>query len=131
VRVVGYRPTNSWLQRQVDRRWRAWLTRCLAGAVVVGVTLAAVIGPRQENVRLRYEIATLAQEVARLEREHRRLQIERETLTAPAALQAELPELGLEPVAPDRLAFLTADGRLVSPPTPTPAVVAVRPEARR
>jgi hypothetical protein len=66
VRVVGYRPTNSWLQRQVDRRWRAWLTRCLAGAVVVGVTLAAVVGPRQENVRLRYEIATLSQEVARL-----------------------------------------------------------------
>lgn len=131
MRVVGYRPTNSWLQRQVDRRWRAWLTRCLAGAVVVGVTLAAVIGPRQENVRLRYEIATLAQEVARLEREHRRLQIERETLTAPAALQAELAELGLEPVAADRLAFLTADGRLVRPPTPTPAAAAVRPEARR
>jgi cell division protein FtsL len=131
VRVVGYRPSNNWLQRQVDRRWRAWLTRCLGGAVVVGVTLAAVIGPRQENVRLRYEIATLAQDVARLEREHRRLQIERETLTAPAALQASLDELGLQPVAADRLAFLTADGRLVVPPTPTPAAVAARPEARR
>ena len=112
MRVVGYRPTNAFLRRQVDVRWREWVTRCAVGAVVLGVTLGALVVPRQENVRLRYEIARLTRAVASLDRAQRRLFLEREALASPAALAAQLETLGLSPLTRDRIAYLGDDGRL-------------------
>ncbi len=129
MRVLGYRPGNDWVQRQLDRRWRAWLSRCVAGAAVVAVTLAALVGPRQSNVRLRYEIAQVGDQVAALEREHRQLVLERETLGSPEALSRELPDLGLVGVGRDHVAYLDPGGRLVAAPVRTPAVG--RPTAPR
>lgn len=127
--LASYRPTNPYLRRPVDARWRQWLTRYLLGATAVGITLAAVVGPRQENVRLRYEMAVLQQEVARLERQHSQLLLEREALTSPEVLKNELPDLSLELVGPDRIAYLTPDHRLVPVPTRPPAAVRPRQKA--
>lgn len=133
MRVLGYRPANSWLQRQLDVRWRAWLARCCAGAAAVSVALGALVGPRQENVRLRYQIAQLSASTAQLGRTHRRLLLEREALTSPAALARELGELGLAPVPRERVAYLAADGRLIPAPTrpPRPEAAARRDEVPR
>jgi hypothetical protein len=120
VRVDGYRPANSWLRRQLDTRWQQWLTRCAAGALVVGAVLAAFVAPRQATLQARYRIAKLTQEVNRLEVEARQLELEKEALTSPAALAGQLTELGLAPIPADRVGFLTAAGTLQLPPTPTP-----------
>ena len=117
----GYRPGNRWLARPLDERWRRWLTGCVAGAAVVAVSMAAFVGPRQAVMRMRYEIALLTQEVDRLEREQQRLLLERETLTSPEALARQIEELGLEITPRERVAHLSADGRLLfAPVKPTP-----------
>ncbi|MGE5236486.1 MAG: hypothetical protein ACM3O7_09070 [Acidobacteriota bacterium] len=120
MRVVGYRPRNLFLHRPLDRSWHTWLSRCGIGAAAVSVTLGALVGPRQETVRLRYEIAAVQQAVDALERERRQLLLERETLTSPTALVRELGDLGLATIPRDRVAYLTPDGRLVPAPVPTP-----------
>ncbi len=121
----GYLPANRWLERPLDARWRRWLTWCVGGAVVVGVSMAAFVGPRQAVMRMRYEIAQLTQEVDRIEREQRRLLLEREALTSPDALARQTAELGLEVAPRERVAHLTADGRLLfAPATPVPAKIA-------
>jgi hypothetical protein len=118
----GYLPANRWIERPLDERWRRWLTWCVGGAVVVGVSMAAFVGPRQAVMRMRYEIAQLNQEVDRLEREERRLLLEREALTSPDALARQTGELGLEVVPSERVAHLTVDGHLLfAPPKPTSA----------
>ncbi len=118
----GYQPANRWLERPLDQRWRQWLTGCVCGAVVVGVSMAAFVGPRQAVMRMRYEIAQLTQEVDRLGREQRRLTLEREALTSPEALARQTADLGLEVAPRERVAHLTADGRLLfAPVKPTPA----------
>ena len=114
----GYRPGNRWLARPLDVRWRRWLTGCVAGAAVVGVSMGAFVGPRQSVMRIRYEIAQLTQEVDRLEREQRRLRLERETLTSPETLAGQIAELDLEITPRDRVAHLTVDGRILFAPIP-------------
>ncbi len=122
MRVRGYRPTNTWLRRQLDTRWRRWVWWCFGGATVVSVVMAAFIAPRQTTLRMRYEIAQLTLATQRLEGEQRRLLLEREKLTSPRVLSDELGELGLALVPPDRVAHLMPDGGLLMPrPTPTPA----------
>lgn len=121
MRVTGYRPRNSWLHRQLDRRWHRWVSWCLAGAAVVSVVMAGFVAPRQATLRMRYEIARLTAEVEKLECAQRQLLLEREALTSPAALAGELPALGLGPVTRDRVAHVTATGELVviaAKPTP-------------
>ena len=119
----GYRPGNRWLERPLDERWRRWLTGCVVGAAVVGVSMAAFVGPRQSVMRMRYEIAQLTQEVDRIEREQQRLLLEREALTSPESLARQIAELGLEITPRERVAYLAADGRLLLPPKPaTPGV---------
>ena len=121
MKVGGYRPANSWLRRQLDTRWQRWLVLCFSGAVAVSVVMTAFIAPRQSTLRMRYEIAQLSHAVDRLEREQRHLLLERESLTSPAVLAAELGTLGLAPVEPGTVTFLTPSGELLSPaPTPTP-----------
>jgi hypothetical protein len=112
----GYRPGNRWLERPLDERWRRWLTGCVAGAAVVGVSMGAFVGPRQSVMRMRYEIAQLTKEVDRLERDQRRLRLEREALTSPEALARQIAELGLEITPRERVAHLTADGRILFAP---------------
>jgi hypothetical protein len=122
VKILGYTPRNAYLRRQLDRRWRRWLSLCAAGAVGVVVVLAGIVGPRQTTVHLRYEITQAKEEVDRLEREQRALLLRREADTSRAALAADAASLGLAPVPPDRLLYLTADGSLVRPaPSPTAA----------
>ncbi|MFH1175953.1 MAG: hypothetical protein V1750_01005 [Acidobacteriota bacterium] len=115
-------PQNQWLERELDRRWRAWLTRCLAGATVVGISLAAIVRPDQAVMRARYEMAQLTREVEQLEREHRRLVLEREALTSPIALAGEVEALGLVPVPREQVAHLTPAGRLVFAKAVAPAL---------
>jgi hypothetical protein len=133
VRVVGYRPRNSFLHRPLDRGWRTWLTRCGIGAAVVSVTLGALVGPRQETVKLRYEIARVQQQVDALERQHRQLLLERETLVSPTTLVRELGELDLAPISREQVVYLEGDGRLVPAPvaTPTPPLRAARADGAR
>jgi len=123
----GYLPANRWLERPLDERWRRWLTWCVCGGLVVGVSMAAFVGPRQAVMRMRYEIAQLTQVVDRLEREQRRLVLEREALTSPDALAREASGLGLEVAPRERVAHLMPDGRLLFAPvksTPVPATAA-------
>ena len=125
----GYRPANRWLARPLDERWRRWLTTCLAGAALIGASMAAFVGPRQSVMRMRYEIAQLNEKVDRIEREQRRLRLERETLTSPAALADQVGELGLEIAPRERVAYLAADGRLLLFPARPAGAAARRPGA--
>jgi hypothetical protein len=130
MKVGGYRPRNSWLRRQLDTRWRRWLILCFVGAAIVSVLMAAFIAPRQATLRMRYEIAQVSRTVDRLEGEQRRLVLEREALTSPAILAADLDALGLAPLELSRVTHLTSTGELVLPapePTPKPA----RPRTQR
>ncbi|MBZ5588068.1 MAG: hypothetical protein LAO05_05840 [Acidobacteriia bacterium] len=123
MKVGGYRPANSWLRRQLDRRWQRWLVFCFAGAVVVSVLMTAFIAPRQSTLRMRYEIAQLSHVADQLEREQRHLLLERESLASPTALAADLEALGLVLLEPSKVTFLTPAGDLVLPaarPTPQP-----------
>jgi hypothetical protein len=129
MKIGGYRPSNSWLRRQLDTRWRRWVSWCFAGAVAVSLVMAAFVAPRQATLRMRYEIAQLTRMVDQLEGEQRRLLLDREVLTSPPVLAASLDTFGLVPIAPGRVMHLTPDGRLLRPkatPVPTPQVVAVR-----
>ena len=127
MKVGGYRPSNSWLRRQLDTGWRRWVLLCFAGAAVASVVMAAFIAPRQATLRTRYEITQLSRTVDHLESEHRRLLLEREALTSPAVLAAQLEALGLAPLPANRRARLNAAGELVSPePTPQPERVSRR-----
>jgi hypothetical protein len=129
MKIGGYRPSNSWLHRQLDTRWRRWVSWCFAGAVAVSVVMAAFVAPRQTTLRMRYEIAQLTRIVDQLEGEQRRLLLDREVLTSPPVLAASLDTLGLVPVTRERVMHLTSDGRLLRPkatPPPTPQATAVR-----
>lgn len=117
MRIWGYRASNTWLRRQLDESWHRWSLRMAVVAVLAGITLAALVGPRQTAIRLRYEIALVTADVTRLSQNHRRLLLTREALVSPSALAGELDELGLVPLTPERVQFLTADGRLVARPS--------------
>lgn len=115
MRVIGYRPSNAWLERQIDARWTRWLTWCAGGGFLLAATLGSFIAPHQAVIRMRYEIAQLTDEVERLEREQRALLLERERLTSLPTLARQAEELGLAAVPLERMAFLAADGTLVLP----------------
>jgi len=120
VKVIGYRPRNHWVHRPLDWGWWPWLRRCCLAVLVLAAVLAAFVGPRQSTVRNRYAIARLSEEIERLGSERRTLLVERERLSSPAALAAELDRLGLARVSPQQVAYLEADGRLRRcPATPT------------
>ena len=126
MKVVGYRPSNAWLRRELDTRWQRWLVLCVVGSLVVGAVLAAFVAPRQATLQARYQIAKLTLDVSRLEVDYRRLQLEREALTSPTTLVTQLSDLGLAPVSWERIVYLMPDGRLVLP-TPAPTAVSSRP----
>jgi hypothetical protein len=131
MKVGGYRPANSWLRRQLDTRWQRWLIVCFAGSVVVSVVMTAFIAPRQATLRMRYEIAQLTRVIDQLERQQRHLVLEKETLSSPAILAADLGKLGLVPLEPGQVEFLTQAGELVhTPATPTPRPTGARAPRR-
>jgi hypothetical protein len=115
MKIGGYRPANNWLRRQLDTRWRRWVSWCFGGAVAVSVLMAAFVAPRQATLRMRYEIAQLSRAVDHLEGEQRRLLFERELLTSPPVLAANLAALGLAPITSERIMYLAPDGSLVIP----------------
>jgi hypothetical protein len=115
MKIGGYRPANNWLRRQLDTRWRRWVSWCFGGAVAVSVLMAAFVAPRQATLRMRYEIAQLSRAVDHLEGEQRRLSFERELLTSPPVLAANLAALGLAPITSERIMYLAPDGSLVIP----------------
>jgi len=115
MKIGGYRPANNWLRRQLDTRWRRWVSWCFGGAVAVSVLMAAFVAPRQATLRMRYEIAQLSRAADHLEGEQRRLLLERELLTSPPVLAANLATLGLAPVTSERIMYLALDGSLVIP----------------
>jgi hypothetical protein len=127
--IAGYRPRNTFLRRQLDTRWRRWVSWCIGGAAAVSVVMAAFVAPRQATLRMRYEIARLTSTIDHLEGEQRRLKLERETLTSPPVLAADLASLGLEQVPPTRIIRMTAGGELLFPqPTATPKPGARTPD---
>lgn len=112
MRITGYRPANTWLERQLDNRWKRWLSWCCTGGLLVAGALASCIAPHQAVVRMRYETAQVSSEVERLEREQRQLLLERERLTSLPSLAAHARDMGLEPVPLERVAYLTPEGSL-------------------
>lgn len=114
MRIIGYRPANSWIERQLDERWTRFLTWCAGGGVVVAAVLGTFVAPHQAVVRMRYAIAQLTAEVERLERQERALLLERERLTAVPVLAQQAAALGLAPVPPERIEFLAPNGVLVA-----------------
>lgn len=126
MNIVGYHPGNTFLRRELDRRWHHWLIWCAVGALGLAIMLGGIVGPRQTTVRLRYEIAQVKAEVEALQRTQRTLQLELETQLSPHALTATTAEQGLTAVLSDRLLFLNAAGELVGgaklfPPSPAVA----------
>ena len=115
MRITGYRPSNAWLERQLDNRWKRWLSWCCTGGLLVAGTLASCIAPHQAVVRMRYEAAQVGSEVDRLEREQRQLLLERERLTSLPSLAKHAHDMGLEPVPLERVAYLTREGTLAFP----------------
>lgn len=128
MRIIGYRPTNAWIERQLDRRWTRWLTWCAAVGVVTAAALGSFVAPHQEVVRLRYVVAQLTAEVERLEREQRTLLVEREKLTSIPHLAEAAATLGLAPVPVQRTLVLLPDGSLLPlvPSAPDSAASEVR-----
>jgi hypothetical protein len=124
LRITGYRPSNAFLERQLDARWTRWLTWCAAGGLLTAAALGSFIAPHQAVIRMRYEIAQLSTEVDRLDRERRALLLDRERLTSLPLLAEQAASLGLAAVPHERTVFLAADGTLavagVAPKQATP-----------
>lgn len=113
--IISYRPENAWLRPKLDGRWwRHFLVSLGYGGVVALLLISAAV-PRQERVRLAYEISKLRQEIAVLEREVQKLELEKHRLSSPARLAEVLPDLGLRLPQPDQVLYLTPAGELLRP----------------
>lgn len=116
--IISYRPQNAWLRPKLDQGWWRWFLTSLAYGGLVAVVLISAALPRQERVRLAYEIAQLRKETTRLERQVQELELAKHRLLAPSRLAQSLPQLGLSLPQPDQVLYLTPQGELVAP-TPT------------
>lgn len=112
MRITGYRPSNSWIERQLDARWTRWLSWCAGGGLLTAAALGSLVAPHQTVIRMRYEIAQLSAEVERLDRERRTLLLEHERLTSLPLLARQSAELGLAPVPLERTVYLPSNGSL-------------------
>lgn len=113
--IISYRPENAWLKPKLDGRWWRWFLASLAYGGLVALLLISAALPRQERVRLAYEIARLREETAALEREVQQLELEKHRLLAPSRVAQALPDLGLRLPQPDQVLYLTPQGELVTP----------------
>lgn len=112
--IISYRPENAWLKPKLDGRWWRWFLASLAYGGLLACVLISAALPRQERVRLAYEIAKLREETAALEREVQQLELEKHRLLAPSRLAQALPELGLRLPRADQVLYLTPQGELVT-----------------
>lgn len=75
--------------------------------VIVAVLIAAIgvirVSRRHEVLRLGYELAGKAEQVRQLREARRRLELEHATLSAPDRIRRLATQLGMRPVAPDRI----------------------------
>lgn len=113
--IISYRPQNAWLRPELDQGWWRWFLTSLGYGGLVALVLISAALPRQERVRLAYEIATLRKETARLERQIQELELAKHRLLAPSRLAQSLPQLGLAVPQPGQVLYLTPQGELVTP----------------
>ena len=80
--------------------------------VSIACTLTAVgvirVTRQHEVLRLGYQLSKHSDQVKQLEEARRRLELERATLTAPDRIRRLATELGMTPVAPDRIRIVVA-----------------------
>ena len=78
---------------------------CACALVALGVVRVA---RQHEVLRLGYQLSREAEHVRELREARRRLELERATLTAPDRIRKLANELGMVPVAPDRIRVVEA-----------------------
>ena len=66
---------------------------------------------QHEILQLGYQLSKHSDQVKQLEEVRRRLELERATLTAPDRIRRLATELGMTPVAPDRIRIVVANDR--------------------
>lgn len=113
--IISYRPQNAWLRPKLDGGWWRWFLTSLGYGGLVSLVLISAALPRQERVRLAYEIAALRKETASLERQIQELELAKHRLLAPSRLAQSLPQLGLSVPRPEQVLYLTPQGELVAP----------------
>ncbi|HET9987551.1 MAG TPA: cell division protein FtsL [Kofleriaceae bacterium] len=88
--------------------------------IVVACTLTGVgvirVTRQHEVLRLGYQLAKRSDEVKGLKEARRRLELERATLTAPDRIRRLATELGMTPVAPDRIRIVTDTVKIAAQP---------------
>lgn len=112
--IISFRPQNAWLRPKLDQGWWRWFLTSLGYGGLVAIVLISAALPRQERVRLAYEIAKLRKETASLERQIQELELAKHRLLAPSRLAESLPQLGLSLPQPDQVLYLTPQGALVA-----------------
>jgi cell division protein FtsL len=80
--------------------------------IVLACTLTAValirVGRQHEVLQLGYRLSHGTEQVRELREARRRLELERATLTAPDRIRKLATELGMTPVAPDKIRIIHA-----------------------
>ncbi len=80
--------------------------------VALAVTLTTVgvirVSRQHEVLSLGYKLSKRSDQVKQLEEVRRRLELERATLSAPARIRRLATQLGMTPVAPDRIRIVIA-----------------------
>jgi cell division protein FtsL len=88
--------------------------------IVVAVTLTGVgvvrVSRQHEVLRLGYQLAKRSDNVKSLKEARRRLELERATLTAPDRIRRLATELGMTPVAPDRIRVIADTVKVAAQP---------------
>src|SRR5262249_24594676 len=88
--------------------------------IVVACALTAVavirVARQHEVLRLGYELSRSSTRVHEMREVHRRLELERATLTAPDRIRRLALQLGMTPVAPDRIRIVEAHQKLARQP---------------
>ena len=115
------RPSAAALYRMFKRADGAAPVRSIVIAmIVVACTLTSVavirVAHQHEVLRLGYQLSRGTDDVRELREARRRLELERATLTAPDRIRHLATELGMTPVAPDRIRILENHKKVASRP---------------
>ena len=90
--------------------------------VALAVTLTTVgvvrVSRQHEVLSLGYKLSKRSDQVKQLEEVRRRLELERATLSAPDRIRRLATQLGMTPVAPDRIRIVTAAPDAEAAPAP-------------
>jgi cell division protein FtsL len=100
------------LYRLVKRAEAAPVRTVVMAMIVLACTLTAValirVGRQHEVLQLGYRLSHGTEQVRELREARRRLELERATLTAPDRIRKLATELGMTPVAPDKIRIIHA-----------------------